>query len=142
MKEVITEIDIDATAERVWNVLAANELWHTWNPFIVRSAGALTVGQKVTNTMQMRGGKQMTFKPTILKAEPGKELRWLGQLFLPKLFDGEHYFQIESRGSKTHFIQGERFSGILIGMLNLDDVRASFKALNEALKKRAEEMPA
>jgi len=37
----------------------------------------------------------MTFRPTILKAEPERELRWLGRLLLPGLFDGEHVFEIE-----------------------------------------------
>lgn len=138
MKEIVTEIQIDARPEQVWQVLSANHLWAEWNPFITKSVGDLVVGGKVTNTMQMSGGRPMTFKPTVLEAAPGKALRWLGRLLLPGLFDGEHYFQLEAQGTGTRLVQGERFRGLLIGMLDLDDVRKSFVALNEALKARAE----
>jgi hypothetical protein len=138
MKEVVTEIQIDASPDKVWRVLTANEEWAVWNPFITKSAGALVVGQKITNTMEMKGQKPMTFKPTVLKADTAKELRWLGRLILPGLFDGEHYFKLEASDGGTKFTQGEIFRGILIGMLNMDDVRASFGELNAALKKRVE----
>ena len=38
----------------------------------------------------------MTFKPTVLVAEGPKELRWLGRLLLPGMFDGEHSFRIHA----------------------------------------------
>lgn len=138
MKEIVTEIHISATPEQVWHVFTANEEWRSWNPFIVESRGQFEVGQRVTNTMVLSGRKPMTFRPTILKAEPAKELRWLGRLFIPGLFDGEHYFQLEPSGEGTRFVQGEKFRGLLSGMLDLDDARTSFTALNEALKKRVE----
>jgi hypothetical protein len=138
MREVVTEIQINATPEKVWEVLTANEQWYVWNPFITKSEGIIMVGHKLKNTMVMKGQKPMTFKPTVLKAEPERELRWLGRLLMPGIFDGEHYFKLEASGSGTRFVQGEIFRGILIGMLNYDDVRESFEALNVALKKRVE----
>ena len=36
----------------------------------------------------------MTMHPTVPVAEPGRELRWLGRLGLPGVFDGEHRFEI------------------------------------------------
>ena len=62
----------------------------------VRSAeGSLTPGSKLTVRLQPPGSKGMTFKPTVLKADPGGELRWIGHLLFPGLFDGEHHFIIE-----------------------------------------------
>jgi hypothetical protein len=138
MKEVITEIQINASTEKVWEVLTANEQWYVWNPFITKSEGSIMVGHKLKNTMVMKGQKPMTFKPTVLRAEPERELRWLGRLLIPGLFDGEHYFKLEASGAGTRFVQGEIFRGILIGMLNMDDVKKSFDAMNAALKKRVE----
>ena len=138
MKEVVTEIEINASPEKVWQVFSANEQWSAWNPFITKSDGAIIVGRKITNTMEMKGQKPMTFKPVVLKAEAAKELRWLGRLWLPGIFDGEHYFKLEASAKGTRFVQGEVFRGILIGMLNMDDVKKSFETLNEALKKRVE----
>ncbi len=33
----------------------------------------------------------MTFKPKVLAATPGQELRWLGKLGFGGLIDGEHF---------------------------------------------------
>lgn len=138
MRELVTEIHINASLAKVWEVFTANDQWQNWNPFIVESRGRFEVGERVTNTMVMTGKKPMKFRPTILKAEPAKELRWLGRLLIPGIFDGEHYFQFEPSGGGTRFIQGEKFSGLFAGMLNLEDARKSFTSLNEALKKRVE----
>jgi hypothetical protein len=48
--------------------------------------------------IQQPGGKGMTFRPTILALQPGRELRWRGRLLLPGIFDGEHQFLIEPIG--------------------------------------------
>ena len=138
MKELVTEIQINASPAKVWEVFAANEQWAVWNPFITKSLGPLIVGQKIANTLELMGQKPMTIKPTVLKADAAKELRWLGRLLLPGIFDGEHYFKLEASGEGTRFVQGEIFKGILIGVVNMDDVKKGFEALNEALKKRVE----
>ena len=138
MREVVTEIHINASPDKVWQVLTANHEWAAWNPFITMSIGTISVGGKITNTMEMKGQKPMTFKPTVLKADEAHELRWLGRLWLPGIFDGEHYFKLEASDGGTKFTQGEVFRGILVWMLKLEDVKASFGELNAALKKRVE----
>ncbi len=138
MKELITETRINAGPDKVWAVLAGDPDWGAWNPFIVRSEGEKKAGGRLVNTMAMKGQKPMTFKPVVLKAEAGVELRWLGRLFVPGLFDGEHYFKLEAVDGGTQLTHGERFSGILVGMLDMDDTKASFEAFNAGLKKRAE----
>jgi len=84
----------------------------------------------------------MTFKPVVLKAEPSKELRWLGRLFVPGLFAGEHRFVIEpTGGSRVIFTQSEQFKGLLVPLLwkSLDkNTREGFNQMNEALKRLAE----
>jgi len=52
----------------------------------------------------------MTFRPTILKAEPNRELRWLGHLLVPGLFDGEHIFTIETWDLIWFDSHSEKFS--------------------------------
>jgi hypothetical protein len=86
----------------------------------------------------------MTFHPTVLKAEPNRELRWLGHLIVPGLFDGEHIFIIEPLETKrVRFVQREIFTGVLVPILwrRLEnDTRRGFEELNRALKARAEEI--
>lgn len=138
MKEVITAIQINANPEKVWSILTAGPDWGAWNPFVTRVEGELKAGAKLKNTLAMTGQKPMTFKPTVLKAEPAKELRWLGRVLIPGLFDGEHYFQLEAKDGGTRLVHGEEFRGILIGMLKMEDVYKSFEAFNAGLKKKAE----
>jgi hypothetical protein len=84
----------------------------------------------------------MTIQPTILAVRPERELRWIGRLFIPGVFDGEHSFVIEPQGeSRMRFVQSETFRGILVpfsGAL-LNDTEASFREMNQALKERAEQ---
>lgn len=83
----------------------------------------------------------MRFKPTVLAVNLERELRWLGHLLIPGIFDGEHYFLLESIGqNRTRLTQGEKFSGLLVGFLGsaLSATKAGFESMNTALKKEAE----
>ncbi|MFQ3665679.1 MAG: SRPBCC domain-containing protein, partial [Sphingomonadaceae bacterium] len=82
----------------------------------------------------------MRFQPTLLVAEPARELRWRGRLVLPGLFDGEHWLRLQPDGTSTRLVHGERFSGLLVPLLagTLDRTRAGFEAMNAALKAEAE----
>ncbi len=83
----------------------------------------------------------MNFKPSVLSVRPERELRWLGHLLVPGIFDGEHYFLLEPIGEdRTRLTQGEKFSGLLVGLLGstLAATGAGFKAMNTALRQQVE----
>jgi hypothetical protein len=140
-KSLRTEIEINASADKVWEVLTDFSSYPEWNPFIVSAKGEARVGAVLTN--RLRGnGTVTTFSPTVLAAEPGRELRWLGRFGVPGIVDGEHYFLIESLGpDRSRLVQGETFTGILVpfagGALDVED---NFAAMNTALKARTEKM--
>src|SRR5262245_9519589 len=94
MKHIRSEIEIAAGADKIWRVLTDFSAYPSWNPFVRRISGEQTTGARLDVTIQPDGGKPMSFKPTLLKFEPKKELRWKGQVLLPGVFDGEHYFQL------------------------------------------------
>ena len=141
-KQIESEIEINASPERVWKVLTDFEEHPSWNPFIKELRGKPIEGERLRVTIKSTGGKAMVFKPTVLKADVNRELRWLGRLLVPGLFDGEHYFRIETIGEdRVRFIHGEKFSGILVGLFakSLEEGTLSgFREMNEALKRRAE----
>lgn len=139
MPHLITSIEINATPERVWDVLAANDRYDEWNPFIVLSEGALAAGARITNTLVIEGGKPTTFRPRIIALDPGRELRWVGGI--PGLFRGEHYFYVTPLiDGRTRVTHGEMFSGALIPFMTklLARTKDGFLAMNEALKRRCE----
>lgn len=138
---VSTTIDIDASPQAVWDVLSDFAAYGDWNPFMDRIEGRAEVGAKLVVHMSPNGGRGMTFRPTVLAAVPGQELRWLGKLGVGGLFDGEHSFVLTPNAdATTHLAHGERFSGVLVALLKgtVKDSHAGFEAFNNALKQRVE----
>lgn len=141
MKQLHTEIEIAAPATRVWQVLTDFAAYPEWNPLIVEARGEAAAGKRLRIRVRLPGWPAMAFRPTVLHVEPERELRWLGSLGVPGLFDGEHFYQIEPAGEGgVKLIQGERFSGILVPLFGkmLVATRRGFEEMNAVLKARAE----
>jgi hypothetical protein len=139
--ELRHEIEIDAPADAVWQVVSDTDRYSEWNPFIRRLRGDLREGATLEVEIAPPGGRSMTFEPTVLAATPERELRWLGRVLVPGLFDGEHRFQLEPLpGGRTRFTQSERFSGLLVRLLGraLARTGVGFEQMNEALKAEVE----
>lgn len=138
----MTRIDIAACPACVWEVLLDFPAYGEWNPFIGRIEGVARVGGVLRVSMQIAGGRPMTFRPRVRIVESPQALCWLGHLGLRGLFDGEHYFQLTALPSGlTRFTHGERFSGLLAGLFAarmMGPFEAAFATMNEALRQRAE----
>ena len=114
MKELSAEVEIEAPAERVWQVLTDFAKFPEWNPFIRQLSGEVRTGAKLHVRLEPTGGRGMSFSPKMLIVEPNRELRWLGRLFMPGLIDGEHSLIIEPLDEKrVRFTQREKFTGLL-----------------------------
>jgi hypothetical protein len=142
-KQLRAEIDIEATPERVWQVLTDFGAYAQWNPFMVEASGKAAKGERLTIRMQPTGGRAMTFRPTVREATAQRRLRWLGHLGLPGIFDGEHSFTIEPAGEgRVRLVQQEEYRGLLVPLLarSLDrGTLPAFDQMNQALKQRAEQ---
>jgi hypothetical protein len=142
VRELHSEIQIEAPPQRVWDVLVRFEDYPEWNPFIRAAHGEVRQGAKIRVTVGSAGRRPMTFSPRLLVADPPKELRWLGRVGLPRVFDGEHSFRLEPVGrSATHVVQHESFRGLLVPMMGsrlYSDSQKGFDELLRALKKRVE----
>jgi hypothetical protein len=139
-RQIRTEIEINASAERVWSVLSNFPEYPNWNPFIGNISGTPEEGQRLEVSF-LPSGWFSTFRPVVLVAQPAREFRWRGSLPIPGLFTGEHHFVIEPLApGRVRFVHGEDFSGLLLPFASglLDRTRHGFEAMNIALKKRAE----
>jgi hypothetical protein len=145
MKDLHSEIEIDAPAERVWHLLTDFASYPQWNLFIHSIRGQPIRGEGLEVRIEPPGGRGMTFKPKVLNAEDNRELRWLGHLLVPGLFDGEHSFTIESLAkNRVRFVQREAFKGLLVPLFarSLEtNTQRGFEEMNRALKERAEADP-
>jgi len=145
-KELRSEIEIDAKVAQVWRILTDFEKFPDWNPFVREVSGRLEQDQKLKVTLKPSGGRTTKFSPKIVVCEANRELRWVGHVGVPGLFDGEHSFEMRPLGeTRTLFVQREQFGGILLplltGMLRNSTARG-FSEMNQALKRRAEEKEA
>jgi hypothetical protein len=142
VKELRSQIEIGVHAERVWQVLTDFAAYPEWNPFIRRVNGRPEVGEQLVVRMRPSGSKGITFRPTVMEVDPNRQLRWLGHLLVPGLFDGEHIFEIEELDrDRVLFIQREIFKGLFVPLLarSLDrDTQRGFEEMNRALRERAE----
>jgi hypothetical protein len=100
----------------VWAVVTDFAAYPEWNPFIRRISGELREGARLEVRIEPPGARATTFKPTVRVVETNRELRWLGRLLVPGIFDGEHSLRIEPReGGRSRFFQSERSMACLSG---------------------------
>lgn len=136
-----TTVLISAPRQQVWQVLMDFEKYPEWNPFI-KIEGKAQVGNTLKNTIMLEGRSPQVFQPKVLVIKEQQELRWLGKLFISGLFDGEHYFLLESVDDRTtRLVHGENFKGILVKpLLRMigEQTKTGFEKMNTALKKRVE----
>jgi hypothetical protein len=139
LKELTTEIEINASPQRVWKILTDFDKYEQWNPFIHRIVGQAKEGSKIQIRIETPGGKNRKYEPTVTRVEESRELRWLGKSFL---LNGEHIFLIERlQPEHVRFVNREIFDGLLtsfFGRRTDEDIRAGFEEMNKALKERAE----
>jgi len=142
MHELCTQVEIQASADKVWHILTDLDKFPEWNPFIHHAIGKAKVGEKVDITVRS-GSKEMALHCQVIKAEPTHELCWTYHVILPILFRGEHRFTIENMGAnQVRFIDREIVHGWLVP-LQVKDIdtnsRKGFEEMDRALKARAEQ---
>jgi len=147
--ELRTFVDIDATAERVWQVLTDLPAYPLWNPFITHAEGSFAVGERLSFTLPpVNALLRVTLRPTVVEATPCRRLRLRSRqvkLGIPGLFDAEHTFTVAPHDGGVRLWQEQRLHGLLVPLttrsLNRHRLPA-LNAMNAALKDRSEGTPA
>jgi len=141
MKSLHAGIDIDAPAERVWQIVSDFDEYADWNPFIVRAAGEPRVGARLDITIAAPGMRPVSFRPRVLDVEPGRLIRWKGEFKLPGLFDGRHALIVDALdGGRSRFTTHEDVTGLLLPFAGkvMTASQRGFELMAQALKERAE----
>jgi hypothetical protein len=129
-------VAIPAPAHEVWAVLTDFPSYGEWNPVVTAIEGVLAEGERLAVTATGPGGRTNSFRPLVLRVSPARQIRLLARLGPGGLFDGEHYFVLEPQeDGTTRLTQGERFTGVLLPMMNrvVADSEQDFIAVNEAV---------
>jgi len=143
MQFLNASVEIDAPADTVWKIVADTSRYPEWNPFVQKVEGDLREGGRVAVTIRAPGRKPVTFKARVHRLDPGRELRWRGQWYVPGLFDGEHALTVEPlEGGRARFGSHEAVTGLLLPLLGkpMRQSQAGFEQLCAAVKERAESL--
>ena len=143
MREIRTEIEISASAERVWETLCGEPSnLARWGGDILDASGRLEEGGVLTLTLRAAPGIKAKVHAKLLRVDPPREIRWRGKLLFPGLFRGEHVFEIvEREGGGVTLIQWETFSGILAPIFFstlMRSVKDGFQEMNRGIREHAE----
>lgn len=143
MRELHTEVVIDASADRVFHTLTDIECYHEWNPLVVSARGRVAPGQKLDIHLRLPGSSAEPYSVRVLRVVPSREFVWLGHMKVPGILDGLHFFELHPEApDRVRLVHREEFRGLLIpfvwrAFLNTR-MREGFEALNQCLKVRAE----
>ena len=138
--EVRTEIEIEASPEAVWSILADTSHWGAWNPYLTRLTGDIAVGSTIHAYVRMADGAESEWDSDINVVRVNERLSWRGGDDAGDV-RANHIFEIEPRDGGCLFVHLETFAGPKAEQAYLDNRQAlsdAFVLMNEALKARAE----
>jgi hypothetical protein len=142
MRSIHTEIEVEASEDRVWDVLTDLTRFPEWNPLLPEARGEVREGESLDVCIAPPGMGRSRYRLKVLTVVPKREFRWLGHFLVKGLIDGDHRFLIEPLGNRrVRLVQSENFSGALVPIVGarlLKNMRRGFEMMNEALKGRAE----
>lgn len=145
MIEIYSDIEINASAEKVWEILTNFQAYSEWNPMIKTINGELAVGAQlevVLKSTERETQGEFTLNTTIIKLIPNQELRLTRSIVWKILFHAEHIIIIESLGpNRVMFRQATIFRGVFARWLENKINKTSlsgFDEMNAVLKERAE----
>ena len=134
-----TAVEIDATNEEVYAVLADLDSYPKWNPYHRKVKGKFEVGAELKIYVTRPDGKEVEVPPHMMRIVENKEITWGGGI--RGIFYGVHSFILESGAQgKTVLKHNEDFSGFAIVFADLppDVIADGYHQMNMALKELVE----
>jgi hypothetical protein len=139
---VRAEIEIDAPAGRIFDILTNLAAYPEWNPFTVRVESTLRLGDPVHLYVRLRGGKLSHRIEYVSKNERPASLCWgttIGAGFLLRAERCQTLTPIDER--RTRYVNEDVLEGWLAPFVLRaygPAMQRGFEAVASALKKRAE----
>lgn len=141
VREIRTEIEINAPIEKVWSTLMAIDKWQDWSPIIKRASGSASLGSTLNITMISEAGKEgadgPNYEPIITDFNEPTYFRFSTEMMAGFIFTNNKIFKLEKTNSSTKLIHIEQFSGMMTPIMwgkVQENVPAMLNSMNEALK--------
>lgn len=137
MREIRTEVVLEAPPESVWAVLTDLDAYAEWNPQTVRASGVVAAGERVELTVRPGGGRRRTMEAEVVDADAPTRLEWVASVGGRRVFEARHTFELEPLGDgRTRLHNCETLSGVLVPFVVSADAEADYEAMNRALAER------
>ncbi|MFY9487675.1 MAG: SRPBCC domain-containing protein [Solirubrobacterales bacterium] len=140
MLTVSNEVEIDATPQQLWAILADFDSYPEWNPLSPRMKGKLKAGKTLRGTLSLGPKIKLPFFPKMAVVEPNSTFRWVGGV--PGVLIADHSFIIEPLPSgRSLFRHREEFTGLVPSASKGLTTRLANQIhwrFNAAIKQRAE----
>ena len=112
--EVRHDITINAPIEKVWETVIDFPNYNKWNSQLFYLGGTISLNEKIHLKLSVEGTTPYEFKPTISHWKDKQMFAWIAITGLPKIFDGEHFFELQDLGNgRTLLVNREEYRGIL-----------------------------
>ena len=138
--EIRTEIEIESSPEKIWNMLIDFKQYPTWHTYLVEVKGNAVEKTKIKCTALNSDSSTTKFSAFIQEVIPNKKLSWGGSVGF--VFKANHYFILEEIDSnKVRFIQGEYWKGLFgksYGKKIFEETYQKFVVMNQQLKRLVE----
>jgi hypothetical protein len=141
--EVRSEIDIDAPAERVFDILADVDRYGEWNPFTPEVTSTLRLGDPVDMRVRLRPGRPLSRQvETVTANERPRRLCWGADIGARFLVRADRCQELTAVGpDRTRYVCTDRIRGWLAPVVMRfygEAMQRGFDDCARALKKRAE----
>lgn len=137
--EIRKEITINAHPKEVWSVITDFQTYNKWNTQLQYLDGEVKHKGKLHLRLSVSGAEPYEFKPIISTWEVNKKFAWKAKTGLPRIFDGEHFFELKKlEEDKTLVINREEYRGvfslIMKNMPMMKEAPKGFEQMNLELK--------
>ncbi len=138
MKEYQASITIQASADKVWQILTQAEEYPRFDPLCDEIRGTIALGSKIKAFSNLGPGRAFPVKVT--QMDENRQMTWSGGMPLG-LFKGVRTFTLQSVSeSETSFTVKEVFSGPMLALIgkSIPDMTDPFQQFVDGLKAHAE----
>ena len=141
--EIRKDVIINASSEKVWQTVIDFESYKKWNSQLIYLGGKIALGEVIDLKLAVEGTTPYTFTPTISSWVEGESFAWIAKTGIPRLFDGEHFFEIKpNKDGTTTLINREEYRGVIsLIMKQIPAMKlapAGFEKMNIELKEYIE----
>jgi len=141
-RTVVSEIEINAPRQKVWEVLTDFERMHEWSTSFQKLEGEFKDGGKAISYYKTPLGNVISFEHTLIEFEEGVSFGWSDPVALG--MRDHHIFLLEDLpNGNTKFTQTDSVQGgasWLLHKLMEHNMKSMYDQFNKELKARVESM--